>query len=263
MKAIPKGVVEALKTLGLTEYEAKVYSALVLFDRAEVKQVYEYLDAPKPSVYQSLRSLTDKGLVQAVNSKPAIYRATPPKIAVKHLVEAHKKAEDAALLGLEELENIRVEGDYPDVLWTLYGRENIEHKMEELLGKARSTLKLLLPKEYLPYLKMVQGKDIEVKLIVFGDDVRAAAESYGLRNMAIHDGFNIDLTDLQALTRYFQGFPLTPDLYGRFHLVSVDNEEFMYIPPIPVAVGSGMTSRNPFVMGLVNTIFQVIWDRTP
>ncbi len=75
MKTISNKLVESLKTLGLTEYEAKVYSALVLFERTEVKQVYEFLDAPKPSVYQSLKTLTDKGLVQVVNAKPAIYRA--------------------------------------------------------------------------------------------------------------------------------------------------------------------------------------------
>jgi len=40
MISISNGLVESLKTLGLTEYEAKVYSALVLFDRAEVKQIY-------------------------------------------------------------------------------------------------------------------------------------------------------------------------------------------------------------------------------
>ncbi len=97
-------LIESLKTLGLTEYEAKVYSGLVQFDQAEVKQIYEYLEIPKPSVYQSLKTLTDKGLVQIVSSRPAIYRATPPKIALRHMTDVHRKAEDDAMLELEELE---------------------------------------------------------------------------------------------------------------------------------------------------------------
>ena len=262
MDHISNGLVESLKTLGLTEYEAKVYSALVLFDRAEVKQIYEYLDAPKPSVYQSLRSLTDKGLVQVVNSKPAIYRATPPNIGIRHMAEAHKKAEGMALLELEELEKSRVESDYPDVLWTLYGMENIEHKMEELLGNANHSLILMFPHEYIKYLEMLRGKDIEIKLIVFGEGPRSMAGSYGLKNLAIHDAFNMDFTDLQAILKYFQGFPLPPDSYDRFLLVAADNEEFMYIPPIPGPVSSGMTSRNRFVLALVNTVFHIFWDRT-
>jgi len=209
-----------------------------------------------------LRSLTDKGLVQVVSAKPAIYRATPPKVAIKHLAESHKKAEDAAMLGLEELEKTRVENDeYPDVLWTLFGRENIEHKMEELLEKANHSLLLLLPPEYLPYLKTLRDKDIDIKLLVFGEEAKAQAESYGLKNLAVHDLLTIDVTDLHPILAYFQGFPLTPDLYDRFLLVAADNEEFMYIPPVSES-GSGMTSRSPFVQGLVSTVFHIIWDRT-
>jgi predicted transcriptional regulator len=262
MKAISNGLVESLKTLGLTEYEAKVYSALVMFDRAEVKQVYEYLDAPKPSVYQSLRSLTDKGLVQVVNAKPALYKATPPKIAIKHMMEAHRKAEDKALQELEDLEKSRVESDYPDVLWTLYGNENVEHKMEELLGKAKSSLKILFPREYLHYLDMLRGKDIPIDLMVFGSDAKAIAETYGLKQVTIHDATSMDFTDLRALLKYFEGFPLPSDKFDKFLLVAVDNEEFMYIPPLPGPVKSGITSSNPFVLALVSTVFHVFWDRS-
>lgn len=262
MKYIPNGLVESLKTLGLTEYEAKVYSALVMFDRAEVKQVYEYLDAPKPSVYQSLRSLTDKGLVQVVNSKPAIYRATPPGIAIRHMMEAHKKAEDKAMKELLELEKSRVESDYPDVLWTLYGSENIEHKMEEMLGRANRSVKIILPRDRIDYLGLLRAKDIPVELIVFGSDAKASAESYGLKKLKVHDAFNLDLSDLYVLLKYFEGFPLPPDRIDKFLLVAVDGEEFMYIPPIPGPVPSGMTSHNEFVLALMNTVFHIIWDRT-
>ncbi len=262
MKAISNGLLESLKTLGLTEYEAKVYSALVQFDRAEVKQVYEYLDAPKPSVYQSLRSLTDKGLVQAVNSRPAIYRATPPEIAIRHLVEAHKNAEGVALQELEELEKSRAEGDYPDVVWTLYGRENIEHKMEELLGKAKRSVMMILPGDYIRYLGMLRGKDVQVEVIVFGGGAKAAAESLGLKNAMVHDAFSIDLSDLHMLVKYFQGFPLPPGRIDKLLLVAADGEEFMYIPPIPGPVPSGLTSSNQFVLALVSTVFRIFWDRT-
>ena len=96
MTEISNNLVESLKIMGLTEYEAKVYSVLVLFDRAEAKKIYEYLGMPKPSVYQSLKGLMDKGLVMLVSSKPAIYRAVSPKIAIKHLSEVHENAKKTA-----------------------------------------------------------------------------------------------------------------------------------------------------------------------
>jgi len=137
MNELDANLIESLKTMGLTEYEAKVYSALVLFQRSEVKQIYEYLSIPKPSVYQSLKKLTDKGLAQVVNAKPAIYRAIPPEIAIRHMTEVYQKAEKNALSVLEELEKKSVERENPDVIWTLFGEENLEHRMDELMTKAR------------------------------------------------------------------------------------------------------------------------------
>jgi hypothetical protein len=98
--------------------------------------------------------------------------------------------------------------------------------------------------------------------MVFGSDAKAAVESYGLKKVQIHDAFNMDLSDLHMLLKYFESFPLPPDRMDKFLLVGVDGEEFMYIAPIPGPVPSGMTSRNQFVLALVNTIFHIFWDRT-
>jgi|SRR5271157_783368 len=259
MNSISSGLVESLKTLGLTEYEAKVYSALVLFDRAEVKQIYEYLDAPKPSVYQSLRSLTDKGLVQVVSSKPAIYRATPTKIAIKHMAEVHEKAEETALQELDKLEKSRMESDYPDVLWTLYGDENVEHKLEELLGKARKSVKAILPHDFLRYLEILRDKDIEVDMLVF-DDI--SASQYGLKQAHVHNAHSLDLKDLAPILKYIKQLSLPADRIDQFIMVYIDDEEFMYIPPLPASVRSGFTTRNPFVLSLCSIVFSIFWDRT-
>ena len=93
-------------------------------------------------------------------------------------------------------------------------------------------------------------------------DAKAIAESYGLKQVTIHDATSMDFTDLRALLKYFEGFPLPPDKFDKFLLVAVDNEEFMYIPPLPGPVKSGITSSNPFVLALVSTVFHVFWDRS-
>ena len=262
MKSISNSLVESLKTLGLTEYEAKVYSALVLFDRTEVKQIYEYLDAPKPSVYQSLKTLTDKGLVQVVNAKPAIYRALPPKIALKHMTEIHRKAEDTALLELDELERSRVKPEMPDGLWTLYGNESVEHSIEELLGKAAKSLKLILPDGYLHYLELLRNRDVSVNLVMYGADA-SIQERYGLKYATIHNVMEINLADFASLLKYFAQLPVQGEQLNNFILVVVDDQEFLYIPPIPSANKSGITSKSPFVLSLVSIVFGAIWEHTP
>ena len=262
MKSISNSLVESLKTLGLTEYEAKVYSALVLFDRTEVKQIYEYLDAPKPSVYQSLKTLTDKGLVQVVNAKPAIYRALPPKIALKHMTEIHRKAEDTALLELDRLEKSRVEREPLDLLWTLYGEESIEHSVEELLGKAKRSVKLILPDDYLDYLEMLRGRDISADLIMYSSDA-TVPDRYGLEHAIVHDATRLDPTDFAPLMKYFAQLPISGDQLKQFLVIMIDDDEFLYIPPIPSATRSGLMSRNPFILAIGNLIYGAVWENTP
>ncbi|CAJ36500.1 putative transcription regulator (TrmB family) [Methanocella arvoryzae MRE50] len=261
MKPISSNLVDSLKTLGLTEYEAKVYSALVLFDRAEVKQIYEYLDAPKPSVYQSLKTLMDKGLVQVVNAKPAVYRATPPKIAIKHLTEIHRSAEEAALQELEELEQSRIEQDLPDMLWTVYGEVNIGHSIEEMLTDARRSVKLILPDAYLHHLEHLRDREITVDLITFGADLSIPGK-YGLKYLTMKDAFGVDLHDLEPILKNIR-LPMPSSNLTRLVLMAVDDDRFMYVPPLPSQNRSGITTSNPMINALAQMVFQTLWERMP
>jgi sugar-specific transcriptional regulator TrmB len=258
---ISGSLIESLKTLGLTEYEAKVYAALVLFDRAEAKQIYEYLEVPKPSVYQSLKALTDKGLVQMVSARPALYRATPPKVALRHMTEVHRKAEDIAILELEELEKAQGMKDYPNVLWTLYGAENVEHKLEEMLEGASVSAKAIIPAKYIVYLGLLAGRGIQADIMAFGPENVAAVKEV-LPEARVHDARTIDFTGLEPLLAKFERMPIPPEQLQYALGVLADDAEMMYIPPIPATEMSGFTSRNPMVVALMDIVFSILWERT-
>jgi sugar-specific transcriptional regulator TrmB len=262
MNSLSIELIESLKTLGLTEYEAKVYSALVLFDKTEVKQIYEYLEAPKPSVYLSLKTLMDKGLVRVISSKPAIYKATPPEIAIKHMIDVHKKAEEKALRELKELEKARIQTELPDAIWTLYGNENVEHNMEELLNKVKRSARLILPDHHIGYLEALRSRDVKLDIGLFGE-YEDISKRYGLKNAEIHNLLDLDIRKFGYLLKYISKVPASMEQIKNIILIFVDDEEFMYIPPIPGIAKSGITSKNPFVLGIVMTAFSVIWDNTP
>lgn len=262
MTEISNDLIESLKTMGLAEYEAKVYSALVLFERAEVKRIYEYLGVPKPSVYQSLKSLMDKGIVMRVSSKPAIYRAVPPKIALRNLIEVHKNAEKNALEELEQLEKINMETESAEIIWTLFGENNVEHSMEELIGKAQKSIKLILPEDYMNFLSFVNDSDLNIELLMFGKDT-SIARRYGLNNLSVHDGSEIDISDFGKLSKYLVNLPLPPEQYSKFILILIDDEEFMYVPPYPGMTKSGITSKNPYLIGFISILFGAVWEYTP
>lgn len=262
LSKISATLIESLKTLGLTEYEAKVYSGLVQFDQAEVKQIYEYLEIPKPSVYQSLKTLTDKGLVQIVSSRPAIYKATPPKIALRHMTDIHRKAEDDAMLELDELERSRVsQGDYPDVIWTLFGNENVEHKLEEMLEGAGRSLKAILPGDYIVYLGLVVGRGFPIDVITFGpDNVNLIKDAFP--EVHVHDARTLDFRGLEPLLAKFATLPVAPGQMQHAIGLIVDDREMMWIPPVPGTVKTGITSMNPMVVSLINIVFSIAWERT-
>jgi sugar-specific transcriptional regulator TrmB len=262
MNEISTKLVDSLKTLGMTEYEAKVYSALVLFDRSEVKQIYEYLNMPKPSVYQSLKRLMDNGLVMLVNSKPAIYRATPPKIALRHLMDIHQNARKNALIELEYLEKSGFKTESPEIIWTLFGNNNVDHSLEELISKAKKSMKLILPSEYMDFLSLVNGSDLKIELIMFEKD-SSILNRYNLRNLFVHDGTEFDVKDLGDISQYLVNFPVSSEEYSKFLFISVDNDEFMYVPPFSGDTKSGITSKNQYILTITNIIFSAAWKHTP
>ncbi len=261
MTEISNDLIESLKTMGLVEYEAKVYSALVLFERAEVKRIYEYLGVPKPSVYQSLKSLMDKGIVMRVSSKPAIYRAVPPKIALRNLMEVHKNAEKNALEQLDLLEKNDMEMVTDEIIWTLFGENNVKNSMEELIGKAQTSIRLILTDDYLDFLSFASNKDLEIKLLTFGKDTDIA-ERYQLKNLSVHDGCEIDVSNFGDLSKYLVNLPLLPAQFSKFIFVLIDDEEFMYVPPYPGKTKSGITSKNPYLINLVNMLYGAVWEHS-
>ena len=69
-----KKMIEALKSFGLSEYEAKVLLALIAKGELTAKEVAEYSGVPRTSVYDVIKSLMNKGLVEAYG-KPMKFKA--------------------------------------------------------------------------------------------------------------------------------------------------------------------------------------------
>ncbi|AEA46077.1 TrmB family transcriptional regulator [Archaeoglobus veneficus] len=69
-------LVDALRSFGLSEYEAKVLLSLIAEGELTAKQIAELSGVPRTSVYEVVKGLMAKGLVQA-GGKPMKFRALP------------------------------------------------------------------------------------------------------------------------------------------------------------------------------------------
>ncbi|NLU05024.1 MAG: TrmB family transcriptional regulator, partial [Methanothermobacter sp.] len=73
-----RGVNESLKIMGLTDYQASAYTAMVSLVSARAVEVAEVSGIPRSRVYEVLRQLSDRGFVEVERGKPMRYHVVPP-----------------------------------------------------------------------------------------------------------------------------------------------------------------------------------------
>jgi sugar-specific transcriptional regulator TrmB len=134
------GVVEQLKDLGLTSYEAKAYVALAGLGPSEPKRIASDARIPYPSTYSALETLKSKGWVEQVVKKPVAYRAKDPA-SVKVMVSS--RLDDA----FKELQSIyKTEPtEEAELVYTLRGSEMVRGKIYEMLRGARQSVVVVSP----------------------------------------------------------------------------------------------------------------------
>lgn len=145
-----------LQTLGLTQYEAEVYLALLQEYPANGSQVARRSGVPRSMVYQTLDRLLEKGAVLLAPGDPALYAPVPPR----EFIGRRQAVYGAACEHLLQTLPARAGGPADLLAWNLQGREAIQARAEAL---ARSAGPRLLTggapavlAEYLPQLYVLR-----------------------------------------------------------------------------------------------------------
>lgn len=73
-----ESVVEKLQRIGLTEYEAKTYLALLNTHLSTATKASEKTGVPRTKIYSVLESLRNKGWVKVYSGVPLLFKAIPP-----------------------------------------------------------------------------------------------------------------------------------------------------------------------------------------
>ncbi len=82
-------MIEQLRRVGLSEYEAKAYLTLLRLGIRGGQSVAKVSGVPPTRVYDALHSLVHKGLVTKIQDKPLVFTANKPELALKQLLERH------------------------------------------------------------------------------------------------------------------------------------------------------------------------------
>ena len=140
--------IENLARLGLKEYEAKIYVALVGLGETNVRRIHEVSGVPRPRVYDVLNELAKKGFIEIRQGSPLMYYAVRPYVVVSFLKKDLDTAASESVKTLEAL-SIHAQQTYSPI-WYVHSDWTIQRNLEMLVeGVTNELIVLCFNKEIL------------------------------------------------------------------------------------------------------------------
>jgi sugar-specific transcriptional regulator TrmB len=227
-------LISELKRIGFTEYEAKVYLALLEKYPATGYHLSKASGVPRSMVYETLRRLHGRGAVlETVEERATLYRPLPPETLIDSHEAEHEQLVQTLRSGLEEL----FTSTEDDRVWSISGIAAIHTYAGGLIQEATKPIFLVLPDEALDLLRthihQACQRGIEVNVLLTG---------------------NGDL-DCGQVVRHPPLESELQELVGTL-LVAIDGEEVLIASPGTVKETTATVTRNP---DLVLIARQFVW----
>lgn len=144
--------IEQLADIGFTEYEARVYLALLGDYPATGYQISKNAGVPRSMVYEALGRLKSRGAVlETISDRAAFYRPLPPDVLLDNHEQAHRR-----LIGnLRESLGALYESQDEERVWSIGGRGSVLSYASQMISQAERELYLVLDD---PDLHALQGE---------------------------------------------------------------------------------------------------------
>ena len=126
-------VLETLKKLGFTEYEAKVYISLVGFGMATAREIHEHSGVPQGRIYSVLRSLSDKNYIEIQDGNPSYFYAENPGAVLNKLKTVMNTSINKSI---EYLSNLHLNSRPPSPIWAIHSEWGIKNRIKTLIQGA-------------------------------------------------------------------------------------------------------------------------------
>jgi sugar-specific transcriptional regulator TrmB len=198
---------ERLTEIGLTEYEAKAYVALLRLGPASGYQVAKESGVPRSTIYEILAKLVMRGAVLTQSFAEQVrYAPVAPEQFLGRLRREFLDSHEALLDGLRDLTKTAAP---PGNTWNLAGRKNLFSYARQMIDQAEQEVALLVGDDdeldqLLPQLREARTRGVGLTVIsptpYDGDEVRVTVhpEGLGLRQ-AIGHGFSLVVDGREAL----------------------------------------------------------------
>ncbi len=135
--------VDALRELGLANYEARVFVALQRLGSGTAQEVARISEVPRSQVYGAADDLATRGLVEVVESSPKEYRPVSLERAREQLRERIERQHERAFEHLDAVHEDSAGHADESAVATLRGRDPIQDRMVTLVADASSEVLLV------------------------------------------------------------------------------------------------------------------------
>lgn len=241
--------VETLQELGLKEYEARCFVGLVQLESGTAKRLDERTDVPRTRVYDAIRVLESKGLVEVHHSSPQQFRAVPLEEALESLRDQYEDRVERLHNNLEtiegELQHEEEEAASSQEVWSMTGSEAIENRTEKLIETASNEVVLVVCDE------RVVTDDLIDTLNTIGDgiDLLIGATTKALQKQ-VQDAVPSAVTFTSGL-EWLQGMGAQSDETAIGRLLLVDRSALLVSSIKPNSGGEQAIFGEGFTNGLV------------
>ncbi|WP_053948463.1 TrmB family transcriptional regulator [Halolamina sediminis] len=152
--------IEVLQQLGLKEYEARCFVGLTRLSTGTAKSLSDLTEVPRTRVYDAIRVLEAKGLVEIQHSSPQQFRAVSLGEATETLRDQYDDRIERLHDSLGAVTAVDEEEESPiQEVWAMSGREAIENRTDGLLETATEEIVLVVGDESLLTEELVAGDE--------------------------------------------------------------------------------------------------------
>ena len=262
--AVEDKEVAALRRLGLTEYEARIYLALIRMGPKKASELSYFGQVPRTKTYGAIRELERKGLLRIIPGKPDLYAPAAPSEhllpVVTKLNREVKESEDIVQSLAVLFESSKYTKQYvipEDVkeFWRIDGRKDILRKLTEILRDSTKSINYATSawglvrayKAHSEVLEEAKNRGVVVRLL----------SQISSENSAVAKEFS-EILELRQIAKPFGGT-----------FVSVDSRQLVVIDSKPEDLKTdrgfdrAIWTTNKLIAEVHDELFEQMWSTLP
>ena len=261
--SVEESQLNALRHIGLTEYESRLYLVLVKMGPVKASELSFRAQIPRTKAYGAINELERKGLLRIIPGKPDVYSpASPGEVLMpivnklsRQLTEAESVVE-SLMLTFESNRFVKREGPKEaDGFWEVEGRPGVINKLNQIFSDASKSVNYCTSatglvrayKAHCDILEKASDRGVTVRIIAPVNSANAVVA----REIA-------EVLEFKSLDKPFgQNF------------VTVDSRELIVMETLPEdlrtdqGADKGIWTTNRLVVELHGELFDRLWNATP